>query len=31
MKGMFEEMSENLYIRLGNEFSDRLSQEVRKF
>lgn len=31
MKLMFEEMGESIYVRLGNEFSDRLSQEVRKF
>jgi len=31
MKGLFEEIGENIYVRLGNEFSDRLSMEVRKF
>ncbi len=31
MKLLFEEMGESIYVRLSNEFSDRLSQEVRKF
>lgn len=31
MKAMIEVMGENIYIRQGNEFSDRLSMEVKKF
>jgi hypothetical protein len=31
MKLLFEEIGESIYVRLSNEFSDRLSQEVMKF
>ena len=31
MKGLFEEIGENIYVRLSNEFSDSLSMEVKKF
>ena len=31
MKATIEVMGENIYIRQGNEFSDRLSMEVKKF
>ncbi len=31
MKSQFEEYGENLYIRLSNEMSDRISSETRRF